>query len=232
MHFLAAAPLVLMFAGIGLSTIEVIPPLAGFAMFAFSGLLGLVAALLIYFTRVRRGRLNFRILVVVAGAPFFIALLSAAPGLAHPPINDISTDLEDPPAFVEAKKANGDRDMAYPDEFKDVVAEEYPDLGPLMLDESPERVFTQAQEIAEAQSGWEVIADDPAAMTIEGEAQSYFFHFVDDFIIRVSEDGEGGARVDMRSKSRDGKGDLGANAKRIRAFFEKLSAEESGSADE
>jgi len=40
---------------------------------------------------------------------------------------------------------------------------------------------------------------------------------VDDISVRVRESG-GGAVVDIRSKSRDGKGDMGANAARIRAF--------------
>lgn len=225
MRFFAAAPLLLMFAGIGLSSIEIIPPLAGFALFVFSGLLGVIAALIIYLTRVRKGRLNFRILVILAGVPFFVVIVSAAPGLAYPAINDITTDVENPPVFVKAKEANGERDMTYPEDFKRVVLEKYDDLKPLTLEETPERVFKRALELAEARSGWEVVENDPATMTIEGEAISYFFHFVDDFIIRVSDSGDEGARVDMRSKSRDGKGDLGANAKRIQSFFNELAEE-------
>ena len=41
------------------------------------------------------------------------------------------------------------------------------------------------------------------------------------YIIQVS-DYEGKARIDMRSKSRDGLVDAGANAKRIQTFFEQL----------
>ncbi len=223
MRFLAAAPLLCMFAGIGLSTTGVIPPTIGFALFALSGLLGIVAALLVYFTRVRKGQLNFRILVVVAIMPFFVVLISAASGLSYPPINDITTDLENPPVFVQALESNPDRDMAYPEEFKAIVQEKYTDLAPLMVGETPERVFQRALELAEAQSGWTVTNEELSKLTIEGEAQSYFFGFIDDFVIRVSES-EGGARVDMRSKSRDGKGDLGANAKRIQSFFDQLSA--------
>lgn len=226
MRFLAAAPLLCMFLGIGLSSIGIIPPIAGFGLFAFSGLLAVIASLLIFFTRVRKGLLNFRILVVIAAAPLFIVLISAASGLAYPPINDITTDIENPPPFVQALEANGDRDMTYPEDFKSVVQEKYADLEPLLLEESPERVYQRALELAEAQSGWTVTNDDPSTMSIEGEAQSYFFRFIDDFVIRVS-DSDGGARVDMRSKSRDGKGDLGANAKRIQSFFDQLSAEPS-----
>ena len=48
------------------------------------------------------------------------------------------------------------------------------------------------------------------------------FRFVDDVVVRVRPAEGGGAIVDVRSKSRDGRGDLGANAARIRAFAEKL----------
>ena len=43
----------------------------------------------------------------------------------------------------------------------------------------------------------------------------------DDVLIRVSADA-GGSRIDVRSKSRVGKGDLGTNAQRIRAYQKRL----------
>ena len=62
---------------------------------------------------------------------------------------------------------------------------------------------------------------DPAAGVIEGQDVTGLFRFVDDFAIRISSAG-GGARIDMRSKSRVGKGDFGANADRIRKVFSSL----------
>ena len=56
------------------------------------------------------------------------------------------------------------------------------------------------------------------------------FRFRDDFVVRVRPDGEA-TRVDMRSKSRVGKGDLGANAKRIEQFFQGLASRAGGSAE-
>jgi len=47
------------------------------------------------------------------------------------------------------------------------------------------------------------------------------FRFVDDVSVRVRPD-TGGAKIDVRSKSRDGKGDIGTNARRIRTFLAKL----------
>jgi uncharacterized protein (DUF1499 family) len=40
--------------------------------------------------------------------------------------------------------------------------------------------------------------------------------------VRVLPDPSGGSRVDVRSVSRVGKGDIGANAKRVREFLAKL----------
>jgi uncharacterized protein (DUF1499 family) len=51
-----------------------------------------------------------------------------------------------------------------------------------------------------------------------------WFVFKDDFIVRISPGEAGGARIDLRSKSRVGLSDLGANAERIRTFSEKLKA--------
>ena len=78
-----------------------------------------------------------------------------------------------------------------------------------------------ARAVAQKQSGWTLRAVDPATRTIEGTATTRMFHFRDDFVIRVTQSGDG-AVVDMRSKSRDGKGDLGANAKRIQSFLDQV----------
>ena len=54
---------------------------------------------------------------------------------------------------------------------------------------------------------------------MEAVATSKLFHFQDDIVIRVRPEGQGGSLVDMRSKSRDGQGDFGVNAARIRQFM-------------
>jgi uncharacterized protein (DUF1499 family) len=120
--------------------------------------------------------------------------------------------------------ANTGRDMAYPEHFGPIVREAYPDVRPLVLDESPERVDQRVEKLVETQSGWEIKNRDPVKRTVEGEVSSRFFRFVDDFIIRVS-DQDGKTRVDMRSKSREGLVDAGANAKRIRTFLTELASE-------
>jgi uncharacterized protein (DUF1499 family) len=57
-------------------------------------------------------------------------------------------------------------------------------------------------------------------------ATSRVFGFEDDVVIRVRPAPAGsGSVIDVRSKSRDGKGDLGVNAERIRTFVARLAQE-------
>ena len=57
---------------------------------------------------------------------------------------------------------------------------------------------------------------------LEATETSELFRFKDDFVVRIRPFQDGGSRIDVRSKSRDGKGDMGVNAKRIQAFFSRL----------
>jgi uncharacterized protein (DUF1499 family) len=154
-----------------------------------------------------------------------VVLFPAFSAGSHPRINDISTDLEDVPAFTQAgaQLDNKGRDMGYPPEFKPIVREGYPGLKPLRASAPPDAVFEKAVALAKEQPGWKVTSENLQAWTFEGVVETGIFRFRDDFVVRVRPEGEG-SRVDMRSKSRVGKGDLGANAKRIEQFFQGLGA--------
>jgi uncharacterized protein (DUF1499 family) len=160
------------------------------------------------------------VLSIVAVAPPLMILASAK---SVPRIHDITTDMADPPAFValmeERKKApNG---FAYGGEA--VAAEQrkgYPELKPVVLKQPPREAVQRAIDAARAM-GWEVVASDAAAGRIEATDTTAWFGFKDDIVIRVRPEGDG-SRVDVRSVSRVGLSDLGANAKRIRAFLARL----------
>jgi len=187
-------------------------------------LLGLLGIARTGATSGRTGRRRAVIGVVVGGvlAVLFVSLL--APGSGLPAINDITTDLEDPPVFDAAARepANRSRDMAYPgDAFAAQQRRGYPDLGSLRLDRPPEQAWEDALAAAE-RLGWNVIDRDREGLRFEAYEITAFFHFVDDVVVRVEPAPGGGSVVDVRSKSRDGKGDLGANAARIRRLFAEL----------
>jgi uncharacterized protein (DUF1499 family) len=215
-----------MFAGIGLSRSGVLPAMYGWSAVALGALFGLSVSITIFFARVRKGLPHFRVFAIIAAAPLAVAVPIVIRDLSYPRINDVTTDFENPLAFVVALEApaNAGRDMAYPEHFGPIVREAYPDVRPLVLDESPEHVYQRVEELAEVQSGWEIKNSDAEKLIVEGEVSTFFFRFVDDFVIRVS-DQDGKARVDMRSKSRDGLVDAGANAKRIRTFLAELARE-------
>lgn len=219
MSRLAIIALVLIVVGPALATVEVVPPMIGFVLYGLGGLLGVVAAIggLVSLVRGRGARA-----LVLAIVPAGVFIASFATGMDAPPINDITTSLDDPPAFVNAPTMpeNAGRDFAYREDFKEVVRTGYPDLQPLRLMKPPAEVYAAALDRVRAQ-GWAVTRDDAEQLTLEGVATSKLFKFRDDFVVRVRQDGEA-AVVDMRSKSRDGIGDRGVNAARIRAFLAEL----------
>ncbi|MBS1791283.1 MAG: DUF1499 domain-containing protein [Acidobacteria bacterium] len=97
---------------------------------------------------------------------------------------------------------------------------EYTDLQPQRFNQPVDKVFAAALEVSRAQ-GWEIRETKPEQGIIEAIATTRLFKFKDDVTITIT--GEGSATVvNVRSKSRIGKGDLGTNARRIRAFQAEL----------
>jgi uncharacterized protein (DUF1499 family) len=66
--------------------------------------------------------------------------------------------------------------------------------------------------------GLEVIDAEPIQGRIEATDKSLLFGFEDDVVLRIVPGADGSTKVDMRSKSRVGRSDLGMNAGRIREF--------------
>lgn len=98
---------------------------------------------------------------------------------------------------------------------------EYPDLQPLTVALPPGRVFDSSLAVARALPRWTVVKADPAAGLIGAEARTRLWRFVDDVTIRIAAKG-GHTTVSVLSTSRVGRGDLGQNARNIRAFLDAL----------
>lgn len=222
---LGVLSLVLFVLGPVAANMEILPSLAGFYVFALGGLLGALGALGGVVASFRGARANGRLALSLGLVPAAVVIWLASGGRDLPLINDITTDLSDPPSFVHAPglASNRGRDFAYPESFHEIVRSAYSDLEPMILRESPRQVFDRALLVARATPDWEITHVDRDALIFEGVAVTGVFRFRDDFVVRVRREGEG-CRVDMRSKSRDGRGDLGANAARIRLFLGKLRA--------
>jgi uncharacterized protein (DUF1499 family) len=141
-----------------------------------------------------------------------------------PPIHDITTDPDNPPAFVAVvptRTAEGGNPVQYEgSKIADQQRNAYPDIGPLNLTLGREAAFNQALATAE-QMGWAIAAADGAAGRIEASDRSRWFGFTDDIVVRVTASGSG-SRVDVRSSSRLGRSDFGVNAERVQTYLDKL----------
>ena len=140
-----------------------------------------------------------------------------------PYIHDISTDTANPPEFVAAAglRKPGDHPVTYDGkEVADLQQKAYPDLATLTTRASSEKVF-EAAKAAIASMGMQLVDADPAQGRIEANQASLLYGFTDDMVVRIAA-GADGTKVDVRSKSRVGRSDLGQNAKRIQVFLAKL----------
>ena len=194
------------------------------------GVLLSIVVLLVAVTTLLRGRVApgsrrsvmgaAAIAAVTGFGPLFIVL--SAVGL--PAIHDVTTDLDDPPQFeaVVPLRADAPNSLEHGGQaVADAQRQAYPELETLILSQPPDRVVDWAHEVAQ-ELGWEIVAVDPEAGRVEATATTLWFGFKDDVVVRVRPGGTG-ARVDVRSISRVGGGDLGANATRVRVFLERLS---------
>jgi uncharacterized protein (DUF1499 family) len=204
-----------------LGWLRVVPPIAAFALFGLGGLVALITGVSALIASARgRGFGLGRSLALLAAMIFLFSAFSAG---GAPRINDFTTNLDDPPAFTFAASlpANAGRDLAYPPDYAEIQRGCCADLHAVRIAAPRDQALERAQRVAAAMPTWTVTKVDAANGTIEAVSESKVFGFQDDIVIRVRADGDG-SLVDMRSKSRDGKGDMGVNAARIRAYVTAL----------
>jgi hypothetical protein len=145
-----------------------------------------------------------------------------------PPIHDITTDLERPPKFVAvlALRAGAPNPATYGGpEIAEAQRRSYPYIRPLLLTVPLGTAYSRALASARAM-GWELVDSDSSAGRIEATATTPWFGFKDDVVVRVRSEGAG-SRIDVRSVSRVGKSDVGANAERIRRYLADIAGRES-----
>ncbi len=170
---------------------------------------------------------------LIFGALILLWPLAQLPTLRSlPSINDITTDWASPPRFTQLSRNRGDG-ANKPNYAGEAVARQqiaaYPDIRPLAVDRSVEEVYEVVLALIRGRRGlgWKVAFEEPPTIRpakpglIEATERTLVLGFTDDIAIRVSGDDKS-ARVDIRSASRFGKHDLGANASRIRRFTREL----------
>jgi uncharacterized protein (DUF1499 family) len=218
--------------GVAGAHMGMISPMTGFLAFLLSFVIAILALLFGLIGLARTSAPQRRPARPKAVQGIVVGLLVAVPvgftmwrwvSMPYPEINDITTDYDNPPAFVQPPDMSADSMKYDRAKFQPVQSKEYPKLDPLRLDEKPDDAFAKVKAAASTMPGWLIVYVDPATRTIEGIETSYLFRFRDDFVIQVRPGPDANSSlVEMRSRSRDGTGDFGVNYKRIRAFFAML----------
>ncbi|MEO1135675.1 MAG: DUF1499 domain-containing protein [Pseudomonadota bacterium] len=207
-------------------------PLALSPIFTAGALAGL-SGVIVFFLSARTLGIFAIICALAAAGAGQVPLQMRAAFEANPFIHDVTTDFDDPPAIVAAAELERNNPPAYlGDELvprseltvAEAQAEAFPDITPRKvnrsLDETAEIVRVILRDMKMEMLD-ETLTDE--GWRLEAAYTSTWFGFVDDFVVRLTPEGSM-TRVDVRSKSRVGGSDLGANAARVRAFLERLEA--------
>lgn len=204
-----------------------LPPLAGLGLFALGGILGVFGAVWGLVTGVRHREDDpprSRFAMASAGLALIPVILMVR-GLWHSRgfegLDDATTDVDQPVPFHHAPSlpANTGRDFIYDPARGRLVARRHPELRALLLPDGPEHIYKRALTLAQKMKTWEVVWSSPVSRTFEAIVTTRAFHFQDDVVVAVTPAPEGHSRVDVRSKSREPRGDFGINAQRVLQYL-------------
>jgi uncharacterized protein (DUF1499 family) len=208
------------------SLVSLLVAIAGGALVFLIGLVYLVIAM-------RSGLGRNRNLVIFSMILSLVPVGIVGPQMAAagdvPPIHDITTDTANPPAFVaivplRENAPNGYEygvSEAWPAEkLGATTMEAYPGLKPIESDLSVADAVDRTEATLQAMD-LEIVAVDKKAGLVEATATTFWFGFKDDMVVRIVGNGEG-SRIDLRSMSRVGQSDVGANAARITEFVDRF----------
>lgn len=140
-----------------------------------------------------------------------------------PMIHDITTDTQNPPVFIALAESrlSSPNGLEYKaSENAEAQKKAYPDIVSFESNLPPTELFAKAEAAARALN-LDIVSADATEGRIEAVATTLFFGFKDDVVFRIQPI-EAGSRLDIRSMSRVGKSDIGANANRIRRLLAAL----------
>ena len=208
--------------------------LGALAVFAAALLLAGISLLLAGAAAVEIWRTGRRgVAPAVVGAALAAALLAFPAYLTMkaarlPRINQVTSDFKAPPRYMISLKAREARgSWTPPAPGPDIEAAQhaaYPRIQPMPVDLEPDQAYRMSLRIAR-DLGWRIVDASPPNLRGEAEGhidatdRSLFFGFIDDIAIRVRAQGPR-TQIDIRSASRVGRHDFGANAKRALRFID------------
>ncbi|ETN92261.1 hypothetical protein U062_00125 [Gammaproteobacteria bacterium MOLA455] len=218
---------------------DLLPFRLAFALFLLALLLCVVVvflglcSLIIDLVNKRPLAMDYLLLVVLCSIGPGMALFSVGLDATKAPmIHDITSDTLNPPVFIFTQEEQGFRENSLVYGADELSAEQlsglqlssYPDIRTMTV-ELPARTVYQKALFVASFLGWEISAQDVLSFHFEAQATTAIFGFVDDIVVRITPLDEDSTAVDIRSVSRLGTSDLGANANRIQLFFDKLGEE-------
>jgi hypothetical protein len=249
LFFAIAAPLNFMLAGIGAKLglwnwqfgLGTLTRQVGPLLLIGALVTGVIAFFIAILVKPRKG-IVIALAAILIGIAGFGRLMAVQNTVANLPfIHDVTTDTEDPPMFgavimAERNETEGVNTVDYagktaPATMADgtrgeklvsaLQTQAYPEIRTLVLSDSEEVVFGRAEQLAK-DMGWAIKEADLESGRIDATDTTFWYGFKDDVTIRLRPAAGGGTRVDVRSVSRVGGSDLGANAKRVGEFLDAL----------
>lgn len=165
------------------------------------------------------------VIAVLVAIPAIGLVMQAAKAKSLPFLHQVTTDTVNLPQFnaVVALRGEKSNPLAYDREkLAPLQLAAYPKLKPIISQLNKDQAYAKALDIA-LSLGWEVVAEDPQQGLIEAVDTTALWAFKDDIAIRVQAVGATSI-IDLRSISRIGKTDLGANAARVEKFITAFSS--------
>ena len=156
------------------------------------------------------------------------------------PGHDVSTDVGDPPMpsaallrlrgpdanpidrdpRTDLRKGRPEVENWADDRVLRAAADRCPGARTVRLPAPPPQAYARLRVAVETADA-ELVTEAPEAGLLEATHQSFWFEFKDDLLFRVRPEGAG-SRIDVRSVSRVGGSDLGANCARVTRVMESL----------
>ena len=208
--------------------LEIMPVLITFGAALALALLALLLAFASFVALWNNGGSGFAqammavlISVVLLGYPGYLAYM----GYQLPAIKDITTDPIDPPRFEVVARLRPPNSNPYPGlAAAGLQKEAWPDIEPLLLNVSAKVAFDGTMAVITKRK-WRIV-DARAPLPnreghIEAIARTPIMGFRDDVVVRIRATREG-AKIDIRSASRFGTTDFGANATRVLALLDDI----------
>ncbi len=209
--------------------VPLLPSLASLMLALIGSVLVLLAAMIFVFIALRNDMVRNRNMLLLAMVLSLVPMIIMGPqivkGRSVPAIHDITTDTDNPPEFRAMVKhrvhavnglAYGTEDMPAA-ELAALQLAAYPNVKHLESELSVADALARSESVLKGQ-GLKIVSTDLEAGLVEATATSFWFGFKDDVVVRVVAMNLG-SRIDIRSVSRVGQSDIGANAARIENFL-------------